>query len=66
MIKPEPSIYRVLCERYHLEPEATLFLDDTLANVVAARRFGLQALQVDHNTDRRKQLAAVLTSLCGG
>ena len=27
-IKPEPEIYKTLLERYHLEPEKSVFLDD--------------------------------------
>ncbi len=42
--KPDPEIYRYLIGTYALEPASTLFIDDSLRNVEAARRVGLQAL----------------------
>ncbi len=41
--KPDPRIFRILLDRYGLEPAATLFVDDTAANVRAARDLGLAA-----------------------
>lgn len=43
-VKPEPEIYRSLCERYGLVPQECVFLDDTQINVDAARAFGMQAI----------------------
>ncbi len=40
VIKPEPEIYRLLIERYDLEPEKTLFIDDRRANIDAAEAEG--------------------------
>ena len=42
VIKPEPEIYRMLTERYNLEPSETLFIDDRKANIDAARALGWQ------------------------
>ena len=36
-IKPEPAIYRCLLNRYSLVPEETLFIDDSTANIIAAK-----------------------------
>lgn len=44
-IKPEPEIYQALFEKYNLEPEECLFLDDNEKNVIAARELGMQAIQ---------------------
>ena len=44
-IKPEPEIYRTLIERYHLEPEKSVFLDDRKENCEAAEKFGIHAIQ---------------------
>ena len=41
LIKPYPEIYRLLMDRYSLQPEETVFLDDTLKNVEAARALGI-------------------------
>ncbi len=40
IIKPDPAIYRLLCHRFGLTPERTFFVDDSPANVDAARVLG--------------------------
>jgi HAD superfamily hydrolase (TIGR01509 family) len=45
LIKPDSEIYRIHTETFHLDPAHTLFIDDSLANVEAARAFGWQAVQ---------------------
>lgn len=44
LIKPDPEIYRSHTETFHLDPAHTLFIDDSLANVEAARAFGWNAI----------------------
>lgn len=56
LVKPDPRIYRVFCERYALAPESCVFIDDSEANVVAARRFGMTALQFTDAATLRKDL----------
>lgn len=41
LIKPDPAIYRLLCETYRLDPADCVFIDDTAKNVEAARAFGI-------------------------
>lgn len=43
LAKPDAAIYAALERRYALDPSATLFLDDSAANVAAARARGWQA-----------------------
>ncbi|WP_306141251.1 HAD family phosphatase [Roseibium sp. MMSF_3412] len=43
LLKPDPQIYRVLFERNDLAPEACFFIDDSAANVDAARSVGMAA-----------------------
>ncbi|MGJ7525267.1 HAD family hydrolase [Variovorax sp. GB1P17] len=43
-IKPDREIYEVLAMRYALDPAQTVFIDDSAANVEAARAFGWQAI----------------------
>jgi 2-haloacid dehalogenase len=38
--KPDRAIFRLLCDRFQLAPETTLFVDDVAANVDAARGLG--------------------------
>ena len=43
VMKPDPAIFTLTCERYRLTPGETLFIDDSAKNVAAARAVGLQA-----------------------
>ena len=45
-IKPEPEIYKILIDKYDLIPENCVFLDDTLANIEAAKKFGFNTIHV--------------------
>ncbi|MEO0543803.1 MAG: HAD family phosphatase [Pseudomonadota bacterium] len=44
LIKPDPAIYALHTETHELDPAATLFIDDSAANVESARRFGWQVI----------------------
>ncbi|WP_219632537.1 HAD family hydrolase [Haloechinothrix aidingensis] len=56
VVKPDPSIYRTLLERYELEPERTFFTDDLPGNVAAARAWGIDAEQFVDAATLRGQL----------
>lgn len=45
--KPEPAIYRLLLDRYGLDPAETLFTDDRPDNIEAARAFGIHTCLFD-------------------
>ena len=47
LIKPDPEIYAMLCQNYALNPKECLFVDDSEANVKAAKNFGLHAIRFD-------------------
>ncbi len=44
LLKPDPRIYRVLLNRYHLNPAECLFVDDNPQNVAAAKHIGMWGL----------------------
>ncbi|MEN0000085.1 MAG: HAD family phosphatase [Pseudomonadota bacterium] len=56
LIKPDPAIYALHTQTFELDPAATLFIDDSAANVEAARAFGWQAI---HFTDAELLPAAL-------
>lgn len=58
LAKPDPAIYRLLIDRYGLEPSTTLFVDDHQANVEAARGVGLQAWHFDVPAGLRAHLTS--------
>lgn len=44
LLKPQPAIYRLLLDRYSLNPERCVFIDDTPVNVAAGRRQGIPGI----------------------
>jgi len=42
--KPDRRIFEILLSRYDLQPAATVFIDDTGANIAVARDLGLVAI----------------------
>lgn len=45
-VKPEPAIYKALIEKYGINPEEAVFLDDVEENLEAAREWGIQTIHV--------------------
>ena len=60
MIKPQREIYELLAARYRLEAAETIFIDDSLPNVVAARELGWQAIHCEQPSALPAQLAVYL------
>jgi 2-haloacid dehalogenase/putative hydrolase of the HAD superfamily len=56
LVKPDPRLYRLFCERYGLAPESCVFIDDSEPNVVSARRFGMTAIQFTDADALRRDL----------
>ena len=47
MCKPDPLLFKRVVERYNLNPEETIMLDDSEANVKSARSIGLLAKRIE-------------------
>ncbi len=58
--KPDPRVYRIAAERLGVAIERCLFVDDTAANVVAAREAGMAAVHYRRVADLRRTLAPLL------
>ena len=43
IMKPDPAIFRLLCDRFALDPESCLFVDDNADNCRGAERAGMRA-----------------------
>jgi HAD superfamily hydrolase (TIGR01509 family) len=41
VVKPDAEIYKILVDRYDLNPEETLFIDDRKSNIEAAQNAGI-------------------------
>ena len=57
-IKPDPAIYRHILAELGTLPEETLFIDDKLPNVEAAREMGIQAIEYSSVERLREELIA--------
>ena len=67
--KPEPAIYRRLIDEFHLDPSATVFIDDHLVNLDAAAQFGIATVLFTDAARCRGDLEALdvhLTSVWSG
>ena len=60
LLKPEPEIYRCLCERFGLKPEECVFIDDVPANVEGARGLGFAGIVFTGYEDASAQLDSIL------
>jgi 2-haloacid dehalogenase len=56
--KPDPAIFQLLLDRFGLDPTATVFVDDSAANVAAARRLGFDAIRFTGHEELRRELVA--------
>ena len=63
--KPDRRIFEILLGRYRLAPAATVFIDDTPANVAAARDLGLQALRYTCADALRRDLGSLGLAVTG-
>ena len=59
VVKPDPEIYRRLLTRYSLKEEESVFLDDTAANVEAARALGIHGICFRTKKQAEEELRAI-------
>lgn len=57
LIKPDPAIYETLMERYKIEPDEAVFLDDNLENVEIAAALGIHGIRFTSYEDAVVKLA---------
>ena len=56
IIKPDPAIFRLLLDRFGLDPQATFYVDDSPVNVAAARELGFDAVRFTEPERLRRDL----------
>lgn len=56
LAKPDPAIFRLLCERFGVDPARAVFVDDAPANVAAARSTGLTGIEFVGADELRSRL----------
>jgi 2-haloacid dehalogenase len=56
LIKPDERIFQLILDRYHLDPESALFIDDNLNNIKTAKKMGFSTIHVQKKTDLKNEL----------
>lgn len=59
-VKPNEEIFKKVFQQGHLEPNETLFIDDSMKNVEQGSMMGMHTLWVKNGGDFRPELEAVL------
>ncbi len=65
MRKPDPEFYRHVLQEIRLSPEDTLFIDDKMENVLAAKSLGIDSLVFDNNFTVLRALRTILPDPVG-
>ncbi len=60
LVKPDPNIYRLALKKLEAQPEESVFLDDVLVNVEAARSVGMSAIQFAQPEKALEELKQIL------
>ncbi len=56
--KPDPRIYRMMCERLGVTPDACVYLDDLGGNLKPARAMGMTTIKVENGPQAIAELEA--------
>ena len=56
LIKPDPTIWEVLLNRYQIKAEESVFIDDNAKNIVVAESLGFICIHIKKDTDLEKEL----------
>jgi len=59
VIKPDPRIYRILLDRYRIEPDEAVFIDDNPGNAAAATALGIHGIHFRSPGQLRRELEAL-------
>jgi len=54
MRKPSAEFYKILLDRYHIDPTTTIFIDDSLRNIKGAEAVGITGVHF-HNPSQAKE-----------
>ena len=60
LIKPDPAIFELICNRYDIKPEEAVFLDDNEGNVISSRAFGLNTIHFKNYEQAKAELETYL------
>jgi 2-haloacid dehalogenase len=56
MRKPAPEFYQILLDRYNVNPQESLFIDDNYRNILAAEKMGINCIHFTTSEKLREEL----------
>ena len=56
LIKPDPEIWHVLLNRYHITAQESVFIDDNFRNIEVAKNLDFICVHIQENTNLEKEL----------
>lgn len=59
IIKPEPEIYQLICDRYQVDPNSAVFIDDSETNIAGAIAYGIKGILFDSPAQLRSELKSL-------
>jgi 2-haloacid dehalogenase len=59
IVKPDKKIFHLLLNRYHLKAEHTIFIDDNMNNIKAAKEIGLYAIHFKSASELEAKLLSI-------
>ena len=59
-MKPNANFYEHILNRFHVEPQELLFLDDNIKNVNGAEILGISTIKVEKGMDLYKEICNFL------
>ncbi|MBB6131542.1 HAD family hydrolase [Mucilaginibacter lappiensis] len=59
MRKPAPEFYQILLDRYQVNPQTALFIDDNYRNILAAEKIGIRSIHFTSAAELEKELEAL-------
>lgn len=60
LIKPDPKIYELILNRYHLVASESIFIDDRLANTQGAEKVGIQGIHFTNAKSLQQSLQTLI------
>ena len=56
IVKPDPKLYYVLLDRFSINPEETLFIDDNAHNIDTAKLLGFKTIHLTADVNLEEEL----------
>lgn len=56
LVKPDARLYEILLNRYHINPQESLFIDDSLPNIETARQLGFHTIHYTEDVNLKSEL----------